>query len=379
MKKTSIYCSVLFLIMFCNLMRAPDSSSKRIDLLESNQDLNSQHQIHKKISNHSEEEFINIWRNYLKKYPLAKDARELELMYSFPSDDLLEKDIYLWSPVKLDGDTAGNIYVSDQKWCHVFKFDSNGDFIKIIGRKGQGPGEFMNPYCINLTKDFLVVSDTNGRKIQFFDRDGKYLKSIKTLKPYFEIVADAEGIIYASPLRWNKESLLIDVLDKDGHIINSFGKARFGSETSWQIPNMLKLAMNSKGELFAAYWHFPTVCKYSRKGELLAVYGIEQEIMEERKRSNLDAIRKGNQVRYTVISAIKAGKSGFYILYNYPRTHILEFDTNGKQINDYYYVKSHDYLVTNFFVKETGKNDKIFYILQRTPDHKVDVFGVKKK
>jgi len=326
----------------------------------------------------SEEELINIWRNYLKKYPLAKDAIELELLYSFPSDDLLEKDIYLWRPTKLDGDISGNIFISDQKWSHIFKFNSIGNFLKIIGQKGQGPGEFMNPYCINLTKDFLVVSDTSGRKIQFFDRDGNYLKSIKTLKPYFEIVADAEGIIYASPLRWNKESLLIDVLDKDGHIINSFGKARFGNETNWNIPNMQKLAMNSKGELFAAYWHFPTVCKYSREGELLAIYGIEQEIMEERKRSNLDAIGKGNQVSYTVISAITAEKNGFYILYNYPRTHILEFDTNGKQINNYYYVKSHDYLVSDLFVRDTGKNDKIFYLLQKTPDNKVDVLGIKK-
>jgi hypothetical protein len=374
MKKPSVFSSVLFLIMFCNLMRAPDSSSKRINLLGSNQKLNSQQQTH-----YSEEEFINIWRNYLKKYPIAKDAIELELLYSFPSDDLLEKDIYLWRPTNLDGDTAGNIYVSDQKWCHVFKFDSSGNFIKIIGRKGQGPGEFMNPYCLTVTKDFLVVSDTNGRKIQFFDRDGNYLKGLKVLKPYLEIAVDAEGFIYASPLRWNKESLLIDVLDKDGHIINSFGKARFGNETSWQIPNILKLTMNTKGELFAAYWNFPTVCKYSRKGELLAVYEIEQDIMEERKRSNLDAIRKGNQVRWTVIIDIRAGKNGFYILYNYPRAHILEFDTNGKQINDYYYVKSHDYLVTDFFVRELGKSDKIFYILQRTPEHKVDVLGIKKK
>ncbi len=157
MMKPSILCRILFLIIFCNLMRIPYSFSKRIDFLESNQELNSQRQIHKKLPDSNEEKFKTIWKNQLKKYPLAKNAIELELLYSFPSDDLLEKDIYLWRPVKLDGDISGNIYVSDQKWCHVFKFDSNGDFIKIIGRKGQGPGEFLNPYCLTLTKDFLRV------------------------------------------------------------------------------------------------------------------------------------------------------------------------------------------------------------------------------
>lgn len=224
----------------------------------------------------------------------------------------------------------------------------------------------------------MAVSDTNGRKIQFFDRDGKYLRSIKVTKPYFEIVADVDGFIYASPLRWDKKSLLIDVLDNDGHLIHSFGKPRFGNETKWNIPNMIKLAMNSKSELFAVYEHFPIVCKYSRKGELLAVFRIEQEIMKERERLNLDALGKQNQVRHIVIHAIKAGKNGFYILYNYPRTHILEFDNTGKQINDYYYVKSHDYLAKDFFVNETGKNDKIFYILRRKQDFKVDVLGIKK-
>jgi hypothetical protein len=361
-------------------MRIPNSFSKSIDVSERNIYFKSQRQtIYKNPPSPSEKELIKIWRNDLKKYPLSKDAIELEFRYSFPSDDLLEKDIYLWRPVRLDGDTSGNIFISDQKWCHIFKFDPNGNFLKIIGRKGQGPGEFLNPYCITVTKNFLIVSDTNGRKIQFFDRDGKYLRSIKSLKAYIEIAADASGLIFAFALRMSKEAPLIDVLDKDGHIIDSFGEARFGNETNWNIPNWLKLAVNSKGEIFAAYENFPIVCKYSKKGELLEIYRIEKEIMKERERLNLDAIRKKEPRSYSVIRDIRASRNGFYILNNYPRTHILEFDTNGKQVNDYYYVKSHDYSVGDFFVREIGKSDKIFYILQNAPDKKVDVLAVKKK
>jgi hypothetical protein len=379
MKKQSILMRILFLALVCIIIRIPNSLSKSIDVSKRNIDLKRQQQkIYKNLSSPGEKELIRIWRNDLKKYPLSKDAIELEFRYSFPADSLLEKDIYLWMPVRLDGDTSGNIFISDQKWCHIFKFDPSGNFLKIIGRKGQGPGEFLNPYCITVDKDFLIVSDTNGRKIQFFDREGKYLRSIKLLKAYIEIAADASGLIFAFALRMNKEAPLIDVLDKDGHIINSFGKARFGNETNWNIPNWLKLAVNSKSEIFAAYENFPIVCKYTRKGELLEVYRIEKEIMKERERLNLDAIRKKEPRSFPVIRDIRAGRNGFYILNNYPRTHILEFDANGKQINDYYYVKSHDYLVTDFFVKEVGKNGKIFYILQNAPDKKVDVLAVNK-
>lgn len=371
---------VLFLVIISFVTGILYSFSKSNDFLKRDPEFgHMQQQIIKRLPSSDKEKEIKLWRSYLKKYPLSKDAIELELLYSFPSEDLLEKDIYLWGPTKIGGDISGNIFVSDQKWRHVFMFDSRGNFLKKIGREGQGPGEFMNPYCINLTKDFLIVSDTGTRKIQFFDRDGKYVKSIKVRKSYTEIVNDANGLIYASGLRMSKESPLIDVLDKDGHLLNSFGKARFGNETGWNVLNFLKLAVNSKGEIFAAYQHFPTVCKYSRKGELLVVYRIEQEIMKERERLNLDSIREQKGIYYPVIYAIRIGRNGFYILYNYPRTHILEFDTNGKLLNDYYYVKSHDYRVEDFIVKETGVNDKIFYMMQRGPDYRVSVFGIRNK
>lgn len=380
MKKASFFQKILFLVLVFIIIGIPNFSAKSIDFSERNNELRCQQQkLYKNLQSLSEEDEIKIWRNYLKKYPLAKDAIELELLYSFPSKDLLEKDIYLWRPTNLDGDTSGNIFISDQKWSHIFKFGPSGNFLKTIGRKGQGPGEFMNPYCLTVTEDFLIVSDTGARKIQVFDREGKYLKSIKVLKPYIEIVADASGLIFASALRMSIETPLIDVLDKDGQLINSFGKARFGNKNSWAIPNFLRLAVNSKGEIFAGYEYFPMVCKYSREGELVVIYRIEQEIMKERERLNFEAINKKNAPWYPVIYAIRAGRNGFYILYNYPRTHILEFDTDGKRINDYYYVKSHDYHGRDFFVKEAGTNDKIFYILQISPDDKVDVLGVKKK
>jgi len=74
MKKPSIFCRVLFLIMFCVVLRFPNSFSKSISFSEHNIDLKSQQQIYKKPPSPSEEELIKIWRNFLKKYPLAKDA-----------------------------------------------------------------------------------------------------------------------------------------------------------------------------------------------------------------------------------------------------------------------------------------------------------------
>lgn len=137
MKKKSLYMRILFLVLICTVIKISNSFSKNNDISEHNSELyRLQQKIHKKLLSSSEENEIKIWKDYLKKYPLAKDAIELELLYSFPAEDLLEKDIYLWRPTNLDGNAAGNIFISDQKWCHIFQFDSSGVFLKKIGAKG---------------------------------------------------------------------------------------------------------------------------------------------------------------------------------------------------------------------------------------------------
>ena len=66
-------------------------------------------------------------------------------------------------------DNAENIYVADTSEKHVNVFDSNGRFLRTIGRAGQGPGEFGRISSIRINAhDELVVIDSNQRKMQYF-------------------------------------------------------------------------------------------------------------------------------------------------------------------------------------------------------------------
>jgi len=75
-------------------------------------------------------------------------------------------------------DRQGNIYVLDGGNKCIQVFDKQGQYLRTIGRKGQGPGEFRSPQNV-------FVNDKNGevyvpdfRSIKVFASNGNYLKTI---------------------------------------------------------------------------------------------------------------------------------------------------------------------------------------------------------
>lgn len=328
----------------------------------------------------SEEDLIKNWKKWLKKFSVPKDAIELEEELSFPSENQIKNGIYLWKPVGMISLLNGNILVNDQKACQILMFDKQGNFTKKIGKKGQGPGEFSNPFCLSATSETIIVGDNGNMRIQFFDLKGNYIRSLRIFKAYMDIAVSKKELIYAFPLRTHSKSPLIDVLDTNGKLLNSFGEARFGGDKSnWQIPNMIKISVSDKDELFIAYESYPLVCKYSKDGELLAEYKIEHEVMKEKEKINLNRIKKGQLGPMTIIYSIFASKDGFYILQNFPRTEILKYDNNGRIQNYYYYEyenEYHDTYFKDFFVMER-KSKKYFYLLKKVPENKVVILRPK--
>jgi hypothetical protein len=53
-----------------------------------------------------------------------------------------EMDIFLQQPIDAVLDEAGNLYVLDVEASRVFVWNADGSFKTVIGKEGQGPGEF---------------------------------------------------------------------------------------------------------------------------------------------------------------------------------------------------------------------------------------------
>jgi hypothetical protein len=93
-------------------------------------------------------------------------------------------------------DETGAIYALDTKDICVKVYGRSGAFLRTIGRKGEGPGEYTRPYGIAIDKknQYLIVQDA---RIGFivFDHEGKFIKNIQNdyLRPVQKAIFDPQG------------------------------------------------------------------------------------------------------------------------------------------------------------------------------------------
>jgi DNA-binding beta-propeller fold protein YncE len=77
-------------------------------------------------------------------------------------------------------DSTGNTYISDGYInSRIAKVDKNGRWLKSWGEPGDQPGQFNVPHSIAVdAENNIYVADRGNRRIQVFDREGKFLRQI---------------------------------------------------------------------------------------------------------------------------------------------------------------------------------------------------------
>jgi uncharacterized protein (TIGR03382 family) len=71
------------------------------------------------------------------------------------------------------------IYIVDYYNNRVLVFDPSGKFIRKIGKKGGGPGEFMAPTAMTINSDGnIVVNDIGRGGYSIFKTDGTFVKNV---------------------------------------------------------------------------------------------------------------------------------------------------------------------------------------------------------
>ena len=93
-----------------------------------------------------------------------------------------DKNAQFWFVNGVQVDDDANIYVSDAKNFRIQVFDRNGRYLRTLGRQGQGPGEFQQISLLRINSPLgrLYVRDIPARKIVILDLEGKYLGSVPT-------------------------------------------------------------------------------------------------------------------------------------------------------------------------------------------------------
>lgn len=70
----------------------------------------------------------------------------------------------------------GRLYVADTYAHDIKVFDDGGALLQVIGRRGEGDGEFNFPTHLAFAADELYVTDTLNNRIQVFGADGQVLQ-----------------------------------------------------------------------------------------------------------------------------------------------------------------------------------------------------------
>jgi len=126
----------------------------------------------------------------------------------------------------------GRIYVADTRAHDIKVFADDGKLLEVIGRRGEGDGEFNAPTYLAFAFDKLYVTDTLNSRIQVLDMHGKMVTKFGQRGLYVGdlvrpkgVAVDNENNIYVIESLYDK----LLVFDNQGRTLLSIG--RTGKET----------------------------------------------------------------------------------------------------------------------------------------------------
>jgi hypothetical protein len=120
---------------------------------------------------------------------------------------------------------ANRLYVADDLSHDVRVFDADGQLVRVIGRKGQGPGEFELPWVVAVDDaDTLMVWDQRLMRVSVFDPQGGFLRSFTPPRHWLvnsvQFMPGGDLLLAAFG---STDNYGLHVLDRDGELIGEFG------------------------------------------------------------------------------------------------------------------------------------------------------------
>ena len=78
-------------------------------------------------------------------------------------------------------------------------FDSAGNFLRIIGGTGTGPGEFRTPHAVEFnSQGRLIVADRHNHRIQILTKQGEFVREYHQFGRTSGLAIDSDDVIYTA-------------------------------------------------------------------------------------------------------------------------------------------------------------------------------------
>jgi DNA-binding beta-propeller fold protein YncE len=144
-----------------------------------------------------------------------------QYLFSFGTEHLQRPSGIAYDP------TRAEVIVADTAGHSLKVFAANGRFLRSLGSRGSGPGQFNFPTHLWVDPDgHICVSDTLNYRIQVLSTDGQMLRSFGRHgdRPgYFGhpsgIAADSHGHVYVTDRQFEN----VQIFDRQGRILMALG------------------------------------------------------------------------------------------------------------------------------------------------------------
>lgn len=174
-------------------------------------------------------------------------------------------------------DTDGNLYVLD--YCHVYKLDFNGGFIKSWASCGDGGGSAMSePKGIHYSQhdDVLLVSDTIHNRIIKFDTSGNYLGEFGSGGSgdgQFDrpqgLTTDSAGNIYVVDVYNHR----VEVFDASGNFVRTFGNNSGSADDPYYFEYPKDVEVLGDGNIIVTSQNSQRIKRYTNTGVFVLQWG----------------------------------------------------------------------------------------------------------
>jgi hypothetical protein len=155
-------------------------------------------------------------------------------------------------PVSISHD-ADAVYVVDAEAHEVRVFSKAGVFLRALGRKGQGPGEFDAPADLDARDGRLYLADKFNDRIQVLDGTGKYLGGFKVPFSPDQVCALEGGKVAVShlPLGLRGAEPMLHCYSGEGRLLwEGMAGHTSGDRTYDAFRNLLVMVRGGRDDLY---------------------------------------------------------------------------------------------------------------------------------
>lgn len=209
----------------------------------------------------------------------------------------------------------------------VLVYSPGGDFQRVIGREGDGPGEMRSaPLLVRLPDDTIAMFDSRQGRISLFSADGSFVRGMPIGMRAMSFAARPDGGFVVGGPKPSADGIdAVHLLSREGELERSIAKV--DPEQRSPFTMVRQFAVLSDGRIWGAAMSGGRLEEWSADGELLRAFEImNPSLQREVAPGRFDFSREVPPAQVANLDVDSAGRIWIYMMIPDPAFEPRRFD-----------------------------------------------------